>query len=258
MRQSTAIIVSIGLVCLLVTPSDAQWWRNVPDGSIPRTADGAPDLMAPAPRRANGRPDLSGIWSAVRTYSRDLATQMESGEVPYQAWARDLAAARADGSQSAFDPPAACLPQGVPRLGGAPAPWKLVQSDDLIVLVYEAFNLWRQVFLDGRSLADDVQPTWLGYSTGHWEEDVLVVETRGFNGRAWLDQVGKPSTEQLHVTERYRRIDFGHMEREVTIDDPGAYTRPWTVKQQFNLLPETELLEFICNENNQDLQHLPQ
>jgi hypothetical protein len=123
--------------------------------------------------------------------------------------------------------------------------------------VHEAFNLWRQVFMDGRRLADDVQPTWLGYSTGRFEGDTLVVDSRGFNGKAWLDQVGKPSTEQLHVVERYRRTDFGHLEIEITIDDPGAYTRPWTVLERATLLPETELLEFVCNENNRDLLHLP-
>ena len=102
-----------------------------------------------------------------------------------------------------------------------------------------------------------MQATWLGYSTGTWDGDTLVVDTRGFNGRAWLDQVGKPSTEQLHIVERYTRTDFGHMQREVTIDDPGAYTEPWTVTQAFHLLPDTELLEFICNDNNIDLEHLP-
>jgi hypothetical protein len=248
-------VVAAGLAC---ASAQAQWWLDVPAGAIPRTAGGEPDLTAPAPRRADGRPDLSGLWEPIKTYSRDLAEDLASpGEVPFQPWAKTLAEARADGSQSRDDPPARCLPQGVPRLGGAPAPWKIVQTPDLIVIVYEAFNLWRQVFLDGRRLADDVQPTWLGYSTGRWDGDTLVVDTRGFNGQAWLDQVGKPSTERLHVIERYRRNDFGHLEIEITIDDPGAYTAPWTVKQRSNLLLDTELLEFVCNENNRDLPHLP-
>ena len=102
-----------------------------------------------------------------------------------------------------------------------------------------------------------IDPTWLGYSTGAWEGDTLVVDTRGFNGRAWLDQFGKPSTDKLHVIERYTRKDFGHMELEITIDDPGAYTKPWTAKQEVHLLLDTELLEFICNENNRDVEHLP-
>ena len=253
-RQGT--IASILLLTLL-PPTQAQWWENLPAMDVPRTADGAVALTAPAPRSRNGHPDLSGVWEPVKTYSRDLAEDLVSPEVPFQPWARALAAARADGSQSRDDPPASCLPQGIPRLGGAPAPWKIVQTDDLVVVLYEAFTLWRQIFLDGRRLARDVNPTWLGYSTGTWDGDTLVVETRGFNGKAWLDQVGKPSTQELHVVERYTRRDFGNMEIEITIDDPGAYTEPWTVRQHARLLTDSELLEFICNENNRDLPHLP-
>ena len=257
-RPLAALVASFSLG-LCGASAHAQWWLDVPANRIPRTADGSPDLAAPTPRTAAGRPDLSGVWEPVKTYSRDLTEDLHppGGEVPFQPWAKALADERADGSQSYDDPPAHCLPQGIPRLGGAPAPWKIVQTDDLIVLVYEAFTLWRQVFMDGRRLAEDVQPTWLGYSTGRWDGDTLVVETRGFNGKAWLDQVGKPSTEQLRVIERYRRRDYGHLEIEITIDDPGAYTRPWTVLQRATVLPETDLLEFICNENNRDLQHLP-
>jgi len=238
-------------------PARAQWWLDVPD-TMPRTPTGEPDLAAPLPRRSDGTPDLSGIWEPNENrYSRNLAADLDPADVPFQPWARALAEARLDGSHSREDPPANCLPQGVPRLGGAPAPWKVVQTDDLVVVIYEAFNLWRQIFIDGRRLAPDVQPTWLGYSTGHWDGDTLVVDTRGFNGRAWLDQVGKPSTEQLHVVERYTRKDYGHMQIEITIDDPGAYTKPWTITEQVHVLPDTELLEFICNENNTDLEHLP-
>jgi hypothetical protein len=256
-RPLRAMAAAVAIAFITHGAAHAQWWLDVPADTVPRTADGAPDLTAPAPRLADGRVDLSGLWEPNATYSRDLTEQLISGEVPFQPWAKALADARADGSQSRDDPPAQCLPQGVPRLGGAPAPWKIVQTPSLIVVVYEAFSLWRQVFLDGRRLADDVQPTWLGYSTGRFEGDTLVVDTRGFNGKAWLDQVGKPSTEQLRVIERYRRTDFGHLEIEITIDDPGAYTKPWTVTQRATLLPDTELLEFVCNENNRDLQHLP-
>ena len=155
------------------------------------------------------------------------------------------------------DPDANCLPQGVPKIDAAPAPWKIVQTPGFIVIVYEAFNLWRQVFLDGRELEPDANPTWMGYSTGKWDGDTLVVDSRGFNGKAWLDQLGKPSTEALHVIERFRRKDFGHMNLQITIDDPKAYTKPWTVNQEVHLLTDTELLEFICNENNRDVDHLP-
>lgn len=129
----------------------------------------------------------------------------------------------------------------------------------VVMIVYEAFNLWRQIFLDGRELAplEDITPSWLGYSTGSWDGDTLVVDTRGFNGKLWLDQLGKPTTDALHVIERFRRNDFGHMQIQITIDDPKAYTEPWTVSEQARLLPDTELMEFVCNENNRDLEHLP-
>src|SRR3989442_1162834 len=108
-----------------------------------------------------------------------------------------------------------------------------------------------------REMAEDAPPSWFGYSTGKWEGDTLVVDTKGFNGKAWIDQLGKPSTEALHVIERFRRKDFGHMDIQITIDDPKAYTRPWTVTEEVHLLPNIELMEFICNENNRDLEHLP-
>ena len=250
-----ALAVSLAL---LACSAEAQWWENVPPGPVPRNADGTPNLAAPAPRRADGKPDLSGIWEPnANRYLRNIAADIDPNSVPFQPWAKTLADARADGSHSREDPDANCLPQGVPRIGAAPAPWKIVQTPDLIVVVHEAFSLWRQIFLDGRRLAPGANPTWLGYSTGTWDGDTLVVDTRGFNGKTWLDQVGKPSTDKLHVIERYRRKDFGHMDLEITIDDPGAYTKPWTVTQEVHLLTDTELLEFNCNENNRDVQHLP-
>ncbi|HZF31905.1 MAG TPA: hypothetical protein VE907_22500 [Gammaproteobacteria bacterium] len=239
------------------TPARAQWWENVPKGTAPRDAKGEVDLAAPAPRRPDGKPDLSGIWEPNgNKYLRNIAADLKPEDVPYQPWAKKAADERADGSHSREDPDANCLPQGVPRIAAAPAPWKIVQTADLIVVVHEAFSLWRQIFMDGRKLGDSFNPSWLGYSAGHWEGDTLVVDTRGFNGRAWLDQVGKPSTDKLHVIERYTRKDYGHMDLEITIDDPGAYTKPWTVKQDVHLLLGTELLEFICNENNKDVGHL--
>ena len=126
-----------------------------------------------------------------------------------------------------------------------------------IVIVYETYNYWRQIFLDGRAMAEDAPPSWFGYSTGKWEGDTLVVDTRGLNGKAWIDQLGKPATEALHVIERFRRKDFGHMDIEITIDDPKAYTRPWTITEAAKLSNAVELMEFICNENNRDLEHLP-
>jgi hypothetical protein len=238
----------------------AAWaqWVNVPKGSIPRTPDGKPNLAAPAQKLPDGKPDLSGVWEPdANRYVRDIAADLKPGDVPFQPWAKTLYEERTDGSHSREDPDANCLPQGVPKINAAPAPWRIVQTPGYIVIVYEAFNLWRQVFLDGRQRARDLNPTWMGYSIGRWEGDTLVVDTAGFNGKAWLDQLGKPSTEALHVTERFRRKDFGHMDLRITIDDPKAYTRPWTVTQEVHLLPDSELLEFICNENNRDVAHLP-
>jgi hypothetical protein len=233
-------------------------WVNVPKASIPRTSDGKPNLAAPAPKLRDGTPDLSGVWEPnANKYVRDIAADLKPGDVPFQPWAKTLYEQRIDGSHSREDPDANCLPQGVPKINAAPAPWRIVQTPGYIVIVYEAFNLWRQVFLDGRQLARDLNPTWMGYSTGKWEGDTLVIDTRGFNGKAWLDQLGKPSTEALHVVERFRRKDFGHMDLQITIDDPKAYTRPWKVTQEVHLLPDAELLEFICNENNRDVSHLP-
>ncbi len=173
-----------------------------------------------------------------------------------QPWAAAIFKERAAGLHASEEPDANCLPQGVPKLDAAPAPWKLVQVPGQVVILYEAFTQFRQIFLDGRKLPVDPNPIWLGYSVGHWDGDTLVVESNGFNGKAWLDQVGHPTTEKLHVTEKYRRKDFGHMEIEITIDDPGAYTKPWTVKEGPTLLVDSELLEFVCSENEQDVKHM--
>jgi hypothetical protein len=241
--------VSVAVFSLLSLSASAQW-VNLPASKL--------SLSAPAPKRADGHPDLSGIWEpSANKYVRDIAADLKPGEVPFQPWAKALFDERATGAHSREDPDANCLPQGVPKINAAPAPWKIVQQPGYIVIVYEAFNLWRQVFMDGRSLASDLNPTWMGYSIGKWNGDALVVDTRGFNGKAWLDQLGRPSTDALHVTERFRRKDFGHMDIQITIDDPKAYTKPWTVTQEVHLLANTELLEFICNENNRDVAHLP-
>ena len=247
----------IAALLLMSLPLWAQWTK-VPPEPVPRTKDGKPNLSAPVPRLPGGKPDLSGVWSPnANKYLRDIAVDLKPGEVPFQPWAKALFEQRIDGSHSKEDPDANCLPQGVPKIDAAPAPWKIVPTPRFIVIAYEAFNLWRQIFLDGREVAPDVNPTWMGYSVGKWDGDTLVVDTKGFNGKAWLDQVGRPSTNALHVIERFRRKDFGHMDLQITIDDPKAYTRPWTVMQDVHLLPDSELLEFICNENNKDVEHLP-
>jgi len=247
------VIIAVVAACV---PLGAQW-LNVPSKNLPRTADGKVDLTAPTPRNADGKPDLQAIWMPQGGFVFNIAAGMKPEDVPFQPWAKALFEQRIDGSHSKEDPDANCLPQGVPKINAAPAPWRIVQTPGYIAILYEAFNLWRQVFLDGREVARDVNPTWMGYSTGKWDGDTLVVDTRGFNGKAWLDQLGRPSTDALHVIERFHRKDFGHLDLQITIDDPKAYTKPWTVRQDVHLLPDGDLLEFICNENNRDLPHLP-
>jgi len=243
---------------LLVTVAalaSAQWLKN-PTPGVPRLADGKPNLSAPAPKMPDGKPDLSGIWNPNPKYLRDLASDLKPVDVSMQPWAEAIFNERKTGAHAAEEPDAHCLPQGVPKIDAAPVPWKLVQLPGVVVILYEAFTQYRQIFTDGRELPKDPNPAWLGYSVGHWDGDTLVVESSGFNGKAWIDQAGHPATESLHVTERYRRKDFGHLEIKVTIDDPKAYTKPWTATEDPTLLVDSELLEFICAENEQDVKHM--
>ena len=170
-----------------------------------------------------------------------------------QPWAEALFNQRKTGGLSALDPDANCLPQGVPKINSTPLPFKILQEPGLVAVLYEAFDQFRQFFMDGRELPKDPNPQWFGYSVAKWEGDTLIVQSSGFNGKAWLDQVGHPSSEALRVTERFRRPDFGHMEITSTIDDAMTYKKPWTFTQPLTLMADTDLLELVCNENNKDL-----
>jgi len=219
------------------------------------TGGGVENKAAPsgqAPRTPDGKPDFSGVWGPDRHFIYDIGSALKPGDVlPLQPWAADLAKKR----MSKDDPEANCLPTGVPRM--APYPWKIVQRPELILFLFEGnIHSYRQIFLDGRSHPKDPDPTWYGDSIGHWEGDTLVVDTIGFNDHFWFDFAGHPHTEKLHITERYLRTDLGHLEDEVTIDDPGAYTKPFTMYGHFPLQADTEIMEYICNENNQDVQHI--
>lgn len=153
------------------------------------------------------------------------------------------------------DPETNCLPTGVPRQ--APYPWKIVESPPYIYFLFEGnIHSYRQIFMDGRTHPADANPTWYGHSIGHWEKDTLVIDTVGFNDIFWFDFVGHPHTEQLHTIERYTRTDRGTLAEEVTIDDPGAYKKPFTIVSSHRLLPNDELMEYICQENNRDVRHL--
>jgi hypothetical protein len=252
-------MIKAGLIAILVlTPSlplSAQW-ATVKD-KIPRNKDGSPNLTAPAPRRADGKPDLTGIWLATPAKLRDATAGLKPDEVQMQPWAEALFNQRKTGALSAQDPDANCLPQGVPKIDATPIPFKIDQEPGVLVILYEAFDQFRQIFMDGRPLPKDPNPQWFGYSIGKWEGDTLVVQSSGFNGRAWLDQIGHPSSEALRVTERFHRRDVGHMDVTSTIDDPMTYKNPWTYTQPLALQPDDELLEMVCGENNRDLAHLP-
>jgi hypothetical protein len=242
------------LAAALCAPLAAQW--VVTDKGIPRLENGEPNLNASAPRRADGKPDLTGIWTQDPPKAGNIAGGLKPGELSAQPWAQKLFDERKTGELSALDPSANCLPQGVPRINSVPAPFKIFQEPNVVVILYEEFGQFRQIFLDGRQLVKDPNPQWNGYSQGKWDGDTLVVESSGFNGKLWLDQAGHPATQSLHVTERFRRRDLGHMDIAATIDDPGAYTKPWTYVQPVTLLVDTELLEYACNENNGDVPHM--
>lgn len=249
--------VSLGLVVgtLLGAPLSAQW-LHTPTPGVPRTADGKPDLSAPAPKAADGHPDLSGVWMPNTRPLQDLAAGMKPGEIPYQAWAEQLVRERANGARGKDDPAAHCVP-GMPKLIVLPYPYKIVQHPGLTIALYEGFTTFRQIFTDGRELPKDPQPSWLGYSVGKWDDDTFVVDTIGINEKTWMDNAGRPHSDALHTIERYRRRDFGTMEVTLTIDDPKAYTRPWTVNASpARLVVGQDLLEYVCTENNRDVEHL--
>jgi hypothetical protein len=234
--------------------ASAQWLKH-PTAGIPRTADGKPDLNAPAPKTGDGKPDIFGLWEPADFMVGDISKNLKPGSVPFQPWAEALYKHRRE-TNSKDDPTGWCVPGGVPRADAVPYPFKIVSTAGMVLILYEAVQSYRQIFTDRRELPKDPNPAWMGYSIGHWEPDAFVVESAGFNDNVWLDNYGHPATESLRVTERFKRKDFGHMNIEITIDDPKSYTKPWTVTLPLRLLPDTELLEYICVENNKDLPHL--
>jgi hypothetical protein len=261
-------------------------WPPYPTPGVPKTADGKPNLSGPAPRTADGKPDLSGIWQqdrprpvpgtptpapppaasassatpeiiplSVRTSPFwNLGAQFKDG-LPFQPWAAALHRERV-ASNSKDNPDAHCLPIGLMQLHNHGQPRKIVQTPNLIVIIYEANSGLRQIFMDGRTLPKDAEPWWYGYSIGRWDGDTLVVETSGFPDLGWLDVEGSPLTDAGKLIERFRRPDYGHLEIEVTIDDPKAYTKPWAVTVHQRVMLDTDLIEFVCQENEKDAPHL--
>src|SRR5579871_4369154 len=245
----------IGCAAVAMASLGSAQWLNYPTAGIPRDAKGKPNLSAPLPKKASGQPDLSGIWLVPGLkYLINIAADLKPGEVPFQPWAEAEYKKRRD-NQGKDDPNNFCLPSGIPEKDAVTSPWKIVQTPGLVVILYESRTIFRQIFTDGRPLPTDPNPNWQGYSVGHWDGDTLVVETAGMNGKAWLDTNGHPVTDALKVTERFHRRDFGHMDLAITIDDPKAYTKPWTVNENPVLQPDDELIEYICEENNRDVGH---
>ena len=248
-------LFAAALVCVLSASATAQW-INYKTPGIPRLSDGTANLSAPTPKTAEGKPDLSGVWRAARTgeygYDYDVAQTLKPEDV--RPWAEAVRAQRAQDFRK-DSPLARCLPVSVPFLNFRGLS-QIVQSPGLVVILHESPNSpHRTIFTDGRELPKDPNPTWLGYSVGHWEQDTLVVNSAGFNDRGWLDVGGHPQTESLRITERFRRRDFGHLEYELTLDDPKTFTKPVTLRADKTLAPDTDLLEDVC-ENEQSGAHL--
>src|SRR5262245_9324780 len=243
------------IASLIMGASPAAQWRAKSSG-VPRTPDGKADLSAPTPRRADGKPDITGLWRPGAGYVGNIAKDLKPGEVPFQPWAEALFKKRR-ASDSKDDPTANCIVGGVPRSDLVPYPFKILQVPGMVVILYEAVHSYRQIFIDGRELPNEANPNWFGYSVGHWEGDAFVVQTSGFNDNVWLDNEGRPATDALRVTERFIRKDFGHMDVQITIDDPKAYTKPWTMTLPLTFQPDDELIEYICNENNRYFEILP-
>jgi hypothetical protein len=229
-------------------------WVNVPLPNIPRTPDGKANMKAPTPKAADGKPDLTGIWrNPDGRYLDNIA--VAGVEVPFQPAGAALYKERQE-TFSKDRPSGRCLPHGIPDAMLVPAtPFKILSTPGVTLILFENQGRYRQVFTDGRGFPKEMQPTWLGYSIGKWEGDTFVVDTKGFNDQTWLDDGGHPHSEAYHSIERFRRPDFGHLDLEITIEDPKMYTRPWKSTIHFEFFPDMELMESVC-ENELDTPHM--
>ena len=265
MRRQLFSVVLIAAMAVSAATLSAQWPKQ-PTPGVPKTASGEPDMNAPAPRTADGKPDLSGVWRAGGGVGgrqggvpqpasgppvagfRDIAQNIKEG-LPLTPYGAELLKTRVAGN-SKDNPEAHCLPMGIVQLHTQGAPRKFFQLPRSLVILYEASWERREIFTDGRALpGEDAHPWWYGYSTGKWDGDTLVVETSGFRDGGWLDIIGSPLTDAGKVTERFRRVSYGRMEIDVTIEDRKAYARPFTVRVNQQLMLDEELIEFICLEN---------
>jgi hypothetical protein len=237
-------------------------WLSYPAAGVPRTPDGKPDLTAATPKTVDGKPDLSGVWEIEhnRPCPPEGCADMEVGQefvnigwslkggLPYRPWAADLVKARI-AQNGMNDPGSHCLPTGIVKMHTTPLYRKIVQIPGLVIILNERNTSFRQIFTDGRPMPRIDQPTYDGYSSGKWDGDTLVVETTGFSDGLWLDRDGSPMTDAAKITERFRRATYGRLEIEMTVDDPKAYTAPWTVTLNQFIRPDTDLLNYTCLEN---------
>jgi hypothetical protein len=275
-KTQYAFVVSLAIFLIGAGPTAAQW-PEYPTPDVPRLPDGSPDLDGPVPRTADGHPDLSGIWSFHRRGQSgeqgrpvgepeqpeagdppfvnfwDIGFGFEDG-LPYRPWAAALRAERM-ANNGIDNPDSYCLPLGHMQFHTHLQPRKIIQTPDVLVILYEASAGVRQIFTDGRALPDnDPLPWWYGYSVGNWDGDTLVVETSHLRGNGWLDFNGSPHSEQVKITERFTRTSFGRIEIDVTIDDPVAYTEPFTVRVEHDIMLDTNLIEWVC-EDEQSTQY---
>jgi len=259
------LVVTVGLIAAAVETGSAQW-INYPDPGIPRTADGKPNLTAPAPRFPDGRIDLSGVWQpdpkatvgappVGQTLGEDPVIRLRTADgSPYPL----LPAAEAEYQRrlesGELGPATQCLPHTITDYYLVPTAMKLVHTPRLTLMLFEEYQHFRQVFTDGRAFPADMQPAWFGYSIGRWEGDAFVIETAGFNTRGWLDVTPLPHSEKLRTTERFRRPNFGTLQVDVMIDDTATFSRRWNTQTiTFKLLPDTDFIEYIC-ENEKDVK----
>ncbi|HET9269646.1 MAG TPA: hypothetical protein VFO31_15830 [Vicinamibacterales bacterium] len=266
MRLAALMVVVAGAV-MGPMAAGAQW-LNYPTPGIPRLPNGAPNLKAPAPRTPDGKPDFSGMWFAnvpSRDFCREkdciqeermareqinLGIKLKDG-LPYTEWSKEqMKIRRANGGRE--DPHAYCMPPNFPRAWTLPQHSRIVQTPGMMVVLHEFNAAYREIYLDGRPLPVNPNPTWNGYSTGRWDGDTLVIETNGIRDDMWLDIQGSPITESGRVTERLKRVNFGLMEIEIAVNDPKAYTKPWAVTIEMALIADTQMLEEICMDNEKD------
>jgi len=276
------------VLTLFVAASASAQWIGYPTAGLPRTKDGKPNLTAKAPRTSDGKPDLSGIWHPQTTTLKEVRTflgpdfniievpgmgietiskygiTLFPGDDPAGIQLMTPAALaifgrrfHPDGSKADEELPSTyCLPLTIPLVTNLSEVSKIIQTPSLIIMLLELNNGYRQIYTDGRPLPKDPSPSWMGYSSAKWDGDTLVVETIGFNDQGWLDVLGHPQSESMHLTERYTRRDLGHMDVEYTFNDPKMYRRPFTVKITQELQPDTDILEYVCGENEKDRPHM--